>query len=414
MIEVDSLEGEDPVVAGLVEKEALRQASTLNLIAAESAAPRSVLEALGSVFGNKTVEGYPKRRYHRGCSVADELEELAIDRAKTLFRAEHANVQVHSGASANLAVYQAVLTTGDVLLSMELSHGGHLSHGAAASITGRIYSAVHYGVRRDTEMIDYDEVRDLALAHRPRMIVAGGSSYPRLIDYPTMRAIADEVGAYLHVDMSHIAGLVAADAIPSPVPGADFVTLTTYKTMLGSHGGVVLSRAEHAGRLDRAVFPGTQGTPAVSQIAAKAVCFRLAQTDRFRELQTRIVRNARSLADAMAGFGYRLVADGTDTHMVLLDLRSVGLTGDRAETILEEVGILTNRNVIPFDPHTTSVTSGLRMGTPGTAIRGFGELQIQQVAAMVHDVLGRSNTDAVRDSVRQGVADLCATHPVRW
>ena len=297
---MSALERDDPEVAALVERERARQRATLNLIASENTAPAAVNEALGSIFGNKTAEGYPGRRYHRGTAVTDELETLAIERAKALFGADHANVQVHAGVNANLAVYQAVLRPGDRVIALDLDHGGHLSHGASASITSRILDVRHYGVRPDTEQIDLDDVRALALEHRPRMIVTGGSSYPRRIDYAGFRAVADEVGAVLLVDMAHIAGLVAADVLPSPVPHADFVTLTTYKTLNGPHGGIVLCRTEHARALDRAVFPGTQGAPSVSQIAAKAVALQLATTPAFREVQARTVRNAGVLAAALA------------------------------------------------------------------------------------------------------------------
>lgn len=403
---------DDPDVFALVGRERARQRSTLNLIASENTAPASVLEALGSVFGNKTAEGYPGRRYHRGCAVTDELESLAIQRARDLFGAEHANVQPHSGVNANLAVYQAVLKPGDRVVALELSHGGHLSHGAQASITGRILDVRHYGVRPDTEQVDLDDVRALVLEHRPRMIVAGGSSYPRRIDYPGLRSIADEAGAYLLVDMAHIAGLVAAGVLPSPVPHADFVSLTTYKTLMGPHGGIVLCRAEHARALDRAVFPGTQGAPSVSQIAAKAVCLKLAATPRFHEIQVRTIRNAQVLATALGRLGLRIVTGGTDTHQVLVDLRSRGLTGDVAETRLESAGILVNRNVIPFDPATTRVTSGIRIGTPGVTVRGFGDPEMERLAGLIDRVLALPVEPRPDPEVTAEVARLCAVFPL--
>jgi glycine hydroxymethyltransferase len=403
---------DDPEVAALVERERARQRATLNLIASENTAPAAVNEALGSIFGNKTAEGYPGRRYHRGTAVADELETLAIERAKALFGADHANVQVHAGVNANLAVYQAVLRPGDRVIALDLDHGGHLSHGASASITSRILDVRHYGVRPDTEQIDLDDVRALALEHGPRMIVTGGSSYPRRIDHAGFRAIADEVGAVLLVDMAHIAGLVAAEVLPSPVPHADFVTFTTYKTLNGPHGGIVLCRAEHARALDRAVFPGTQGAPSVSQIAAKAVALQLATTPAFRETQARTVRNATVLAAALGDRGFRFVTGGTDTHMVLVDLRSKAMTGDIAEVRLEAAGLLVNRNVIPFDPASTKVTSGIRIGTPGVTVRGFGDAEMTTVADLIDRTLASAPGGPPDPEALATVARLCAAYPL--
>jgi glycine hydroxymethyltransferase len=406
------LKNDDPEVARLIQRENSRQLMTLNMIAAENTAPLSVLEALGSAFNNKTAEGYPGRRYHTGCEVADELERLAVDRAKALFGAEHANVQPHSGVNANLAIYQAVLQPGDSLLSMKLSHGGHLSHGDPASITGRFYRFKHYGVRSDTERLDYDEVRDLALKHRPRMIVAGASSYPRLIDYASFRSIADEVSAYFLVDMAHIAGLVAARVIPSPVPHADFVTFTTYKTMMGPHGGIILCKEKHAKKIDRAIFPGTQGTPTLSLVAAKAVSLKLAATSQFVKIQEITFNNAKILAETLKDKGYRPVTGGTDNHMVLIDLRSKGLKGDTAERVLEEVGILVNRNLIPYDPESTQVTSGLRLGTPGITVRGMEEGEVNQIALLIDQVLSCPKDESVKDKVRNEVKSLCHRFPL--
>jgi glycine hydroxymethyltransferase len=371
----------------MVDRERERRATTLSLIAAESASTAAVREALGSVFDDKTAEGYPGHRYHRGTVVADELEMLAVERARTVFGADHANVQVHAGVNANVAVYRALLRPGDPVLAMSLDHGGHLSHGARASITGSVYDFRHYGVRADTERIDYDEVRALAREHRPRLLIAGGSSYPRLIDYPLLREIADEVGARLHVDMAHVAGLVAAGVIPSPLPHADFVTMTTYKTLLGPHGGLLLCRAEHAAAVDRAVFPGTQGAPSFAAIAAKAVCLGQASTPWFRGFMERIVAHAALLADTLAGLGWRPVSGGTDNHMVLVDLRSKGMTGDVAEAKLEEAGLLANRNPIPFDPEPVSRTSGLRLGATGIALRGLGSDEVVTVGRLIDGVL---------------------------
>jgi glycine hydroxymethyltransferase len=382
-----TLEAADPTVAAILAREADRRAGTIDLIASESEPSPPVLEALGSVLAAKTAEGYPGRRYHRGTEFADAMEQLAIDRAMALFGAGHANVQPSSGVNANLAVYRALLKPGDTVLALQLAHGGHLSHGDPASITGAVYRFVHYGVRADTETIDLDQVRDLAREHRPRLIVTGGSSYPRAIDYAAFGAIAQEVDARLLVDMAHVAGLVAAGELPSPVPHADAVTFTTYKTMLGPHGGVILSTADLARKVDRAIFPGTQGAPDFGRIAAKAVCFGIAAGDPFRAVQRAIRANAAALAAELARRGDRLVSGGTDNHMVLVDLRSRGLTGNVAEVALEVAGILTNRNVIPFDPGTPDRPSGLRLGTTSCAQRGMAAPEMAEIASLIDEVL---------------------------
>src|SRR6185369_16036229 len=353
---------------------------------------------LGSLFAAKTAEGYPGRRYHRGTRHADAVEQLAIDRAKALFGAEHANVQPRSGVNANLAVYRATLKPGETVLALRLDHGGHLSHGDRASITGAVYRFVHYGVRADSETIDLDEVRALALEHRPRLIVTGGSSYPRAIDYPGFAAIAAEIGARLHVDMAHIAGLVAAGVMPSPVAQADTVAFTTYKTMLGPHGGVLLARADLARAIDRAIFPGTQGAPDFGRIAAKAVCFGIAATRDFRETQAAILANARALAAGLEERGDRIVSGGTDTHLVLVDLRERGLTGDVAEVALEEAGILANRNVIPFEPGTPDQPSGLRLGTTAVAQRGMRGADMPELAQLIDTTLREGGTSGAAPS----------------
>jgi glycine hydroxymethyltransferase len=407
------IQQDDPAVAALIENERERQQSTLNLIAAENTAPAAILEALGSSFNNKTAEGYPGRRYHTGCQVTDGLEQLAVERAKALFGADHANVQPHSGVNANLAVYGAVMKPADRILSMKLSHGGHLSHGDAASITGRIFEPSHYGVNPATERLDYDAIRDLAREVRPRMLVAGASSYPRLIDYRILRSIAEEISAYLLVDMAHIAGLVAAGVIPSPVPHAHFVTFTTYKTLMGPHGGVILCTSEFAKKIDRSIFPGTQGTPTLALVAAKAVCFHLAATAKFRAVQERTLRTAALLAGELGSKGCRPVSGGTDNHMVLVDLRGKGLTGDQAESALEAAGILCNRNVIPFDPESTRVTSGLRFGTPGISSRGMAEEEVKMIAGGIDRILSKPEDPAVLKSVGEMVQDLCRRFPLR-
>jgi len=377
----------DPAIAELIQAETERRATTIDLIASESEPVAPVLEALGSVFAAKTAEGYPGRRYHRGTGNADAVEQLAIDRAKVLFGADHANVQPSSGVNANLAVYRATLQPGDTVLALSLDHGGHLSHGDRASITGAVYRFVHYGVRQDTETIDLDEVRDLARRHTPRLIVTGGSSYPRAIDYAAFGAIAREVGARLHVDMAHVAGLVAGGVQPSPVPHADTVAFTTYKTMLGPHGGVILARAGLAKAIDRAIFPGTQGAPDFGRIAAKAVCFGIAATPAFRDTQAAIAEDARALATELASCGDRVVSGGTDTHMVLVDLRGRDLTGDVAEVALEDAGILANRNVIPFEPGTPARPSGLRLGTTAVAQRGMRAAAMTELAGLIDAAL---------------------------
>jgi glycine hydroxymethyltransferase len=383
----ESLDAVDPVVADLIAAEAERRTHTIDLIASESEPSPAVLAALGSVFAAKTAEGYPGRRYHRGTRYADEVEQLAIDRVKALFGADHANVQPSSGVNANLAVYRAILKPGDTVLALRLDDGGHLSHGDRASITGAVYRFEHYGVRRDTETIDLDEVRDLARRHRPRLIVTGGSSYPRAIDYGTFGEIAREVGARLFVDMAHVAGLVAGGALASPVPHADVVTFTTYKTMLGPHGGVILARTDHAKAIDRAVFPGTQGAPDFGRIAAKAVCFGIAATSAFMDTQAAIVANAQVLATELTSRGDRIVSGGTDNHMVLVDLRGRGLDGDVAEVALEEAGILANRNVIPFEEGTPDRPSGLRLGTTAVSQRGMREAEMREIAERIDATL---------------------------
>ncbi|MES2208725.1 MAG: serine hydroxymethyltransferase [Chloroflexota bacterium] len=401
----------DPEVGALIVGDRGRQAQTIDLIASESTAPAAVLETLGSVLSNKTGEGYPGHRYHRGTAWVDAVETLAIDRARALFGAEHANVQPHAGVNANLGVYQAALKRGDPVLAMRLAHGGHLSHGDPASITGRIFDFAHYGVRPTDEQIDLDEVRALALSHRPRLIIAGGSAYPRTIDYAAFAEIAREVDALLLVDMAHIAGLVAAGVVPSPVPHADFVTFTTYKTLLGPHGGVILCRAAHARRVDRAIFPGTQGAPDFGRIAAKAVAFRIASGPWFREIQHRIVADARALGEALTEHGDRLVAGGTDTHLVLVDLRARGTTGDIAERALEAVGILSNRNMIPFDPGNPEVPSGIRFGTSSVAERGFGPIEMREIASLVDATLRAADAPERLAAVGESVRTLTRRFP---
>ena len=404
---------DDPEVARIIRDEETRVENTLDLIAAENHAPASILEAQGSIFSLKAAEGFPGNRFHAGCRHADELEQLAISRAKDLFGAEHANVQPHSGVAANLAVYFSVLDIGDRILSMKLSHGGHLSHGDAASMTSKCFDFQHYGLDPETERIDYDAVENIANQFKPRMIIAGASSYPRLIDYARLAEIANSVSAYLLVDMAHIAGLVAAGAIPGPVPHADFVTFTTYKTLRGGRGGVILCKQNHAERIDRAIFPGGQGTPALNFIAAKAVCFHLAASDDFVELQKKTLKNAACFADALAGLGYRIVSGGTDNHLVLIDLRPKGVTGARAEKTLESVGVIVNRNVIPGDPEKPDVTSGIRIGSPAVSSRGMAEPEVQQIARLMDTVMSNDENSQILSQVANEVKNLCKKFPVQ-
>ena len=404
---------DDPEVARIIQDEESRVENTLDLIAAENHAPLSVLDAQGSIFSLKAAEGFPGNRFHAGCRHADTLESLAVSRAKHLFGAEHANVQPHSGVSANLAVYFSVLNVGDRILSMKLSHGGHLSHGDAASMTSRCFDFQHYGLNLETEQIDYDEIENLAKRFRPRLIVAGASSYPRLIDYEKMAEIARSVSAVLLVDMAHIAGLVAAKVIPSPVPHADFVTFTTYKTLRGGRGGVILCRQKQADRINRAIFPGGQGTPSLNLIAAKAVCFHLALTEDFVELQKKTLNNADCFAAEFERLGYRIVSGGTENHLVLLDLRSKGLTGARAEKTLESVGIIVNRNVIPADPERPEVSSGIRIGSPAITSRGMQEPEARQIARLMDKTMSNIESSQILNQVAQEVQDLCKQFPIQ-
>jgi len=403
---------DDPDVAMIIQQEEARIENTLDLIAAENHAPRSILEAQGSIFSTKAAEGYPGRRFHAGCIFADELESLAINRAQRLFGADHANLQPHSGVSANLAVYFSVLDVGDRILSMKLSHGGHLSHGDPSSVTSQCFNFRHYGLDAQTERIDFDEVREVAEVFKPHMIIAGASSYPRLIDYKIMSDIAKSVGAYLLVDMAHIAGLVAAGVIPSPVPHADFVTFTTYKTLKGGRGGVILCQKEHAGKISKTIFPGAQGTPSLNLLAAKAVCFKLAMEESFKEEQIQTIENAVAFAAGFEKKGYRIVSGGTDNHLVLVDLRSKGLTGDVAEKTLESVGVVVNRNVIPGDPEKPDVTSGIRIGSPGVTTRGMGEVEVAQIVELMDTAIVNGDKPHELENVAEGVAGLCRQFPV--
>ncbi|SHF05930.1 glycine hydroxymethyltransferase [Desulfofundulus australicus DSM 11792] len=402
----------DPEIARAIELELGRQRDTLELIASENATSRAVMEAQGSVLTNKYAEGYPGRRYYGGCQFVDIAEELAIKRARELFGAEHANVQPHSGAQANLAVYFALLEPGDTILGMNLAHGGHLTHGSPLNISGKYFRVAFYGVEKETGLINYEKVFAAAFEHKPRIIVAGASAYPRAIDFYKFKEIAEEVGAYLMVDMAHIAGLVAAGEHMNPVPYADVVTTTTHKTLRGPRGGMILCRGRYAAAIDKAVFPGIQGGPLMHVIAAKAVAFKEALQPEFKEYQRQIVKNARALARALQDRGFELVSGGTDNHLILVDLRNRGVTGREAETVLDSVGVTVNKNAIPFDPQPPAVSSGIRIGTPAVTTRGLREADMETVAEIIHLALRfRDNPDKLKQ-VREMVAGLCRRYPL--
>ncbi len=412
------LAASDPELAAALGRELERQQSQVELIASENIVSRAVLEAQGSVLTNKYAEGYPGRRYYGGCEFVDIAEQLAIDRAKRLFGCAFANVQPHSGAQANQAVLLALLTPGDTILGMSLAAGGHLTHGARPNLSGKWFNAVAYGVRRDDARIDFDEVERLAHAHRPKLIIAGGSAYPRIIDFARFRAIADDIGAYLMVDMAHFAGLVAGGAHPSPLPHADVVTTTTHKTLRGPRGGMILAEDEDIGRrINAAVFPGLQGGPLMHVIAAKAAALGEALQPSFAGYAAAVVENARTLADALEQAGLAIVSGGTDTHLLLVDLRPLGLTGRDAEVSLERAGITCNKNGIPFDPEKPTVTSGIRLGSPAATTRGFGAEEFRTVGQMIVDVLqalarGRADNGAAEARVREEVRGLCGRFPI--
>ncbi len=398
----------DPAVAEALELELERQQNNIELIASENIVSRAVLAAQGSVLTNKYAEGYPGHRYYGGCQCVDIVENLARDRAKKLFQAEYVNVQPHSGSQANTAVYFAFLKPGDTVLGMNLSHGGHLTHGNPANISGGLYRFLPYGVDPQSETIDYDAVADLAEREKPKMIVAGASAYPRFIDFARLRQIADGVGAYLMVDMAHVAGLVAVGLHPSPLPHAHFVTTTTHKTLRGPRGGMILCQEEYGAKIDKAVFPGIQGGPLMHVIAAKAIAFGEALAPAFKEYQEQVLKNARALAAALSGEGYRIVSGGTDNHLMLVDLRPKGITGKEAETVLDEVRITVNKNTIPFDPENPNVTSGIRVGTPAVTTRGMREADMATIARAINLTLAEKNDEAARALVAQ----LTAAHPI--
>ncbi len=402
----------DPDIAKAIGQEVHRQNSGLELIASENFVSSAVLQAAGSVLTNKYAEGYPGKRYYGGCEFVDVAESLAIERAKTLFGAEHANVQPHSGAQANMSVYFALLKPGDTVLGMNLAHGGHLTHGHPLNFSGKLYTIVPYGVRKEDERIDYDELERLAREHKPKMIMVGASAYPRVIDFPRIKKVGDEVGAAVVVDMAHIAGLVATGEHPSPVPHADFVTTTTHKTLRGPRGGLVLCTAKYAKELDRALFPGVQGGPLMHIIAAKAVCFKEALEPSFKEYQHQIVVNAKRLAAAIASHGFRLVSGGTDNHLMLVDVFSKGLTGKVAETALGKAGITVNKNAIPFDQNPPMVASGIRVGTPAVTSRGMREAEMDRIGEFIARVLGAPEDERALGTVKADVEALCRNFPL--
>lgn len=400
----------DEEIYSLVEKELEREQDGIELIASENFASEAVMEAMGSYLTNKYAEGYPSKRYYGGCQVVDEVEELARERVKKLFGAEHANVQPHSGSQANMAVYFTILQPGDTVLGMNLSHGGHLTHGSAVNFSGRLYNFVSYGVNKETERIDYEEVRRLALEYKPKLIVAGASAYSRIIDFKKLKEICDEVAAYFMVDMAHIAGLVATGAHPSPVPYADFVTSTTHKTLRGPRGGLILCKEKYAKALDKNIFPGIQGGPLMHTIAAKAVCFKEALQPEFKEYIDRVVKNCKVLAEELVKYDFKLVSNGSDNHLILIDLNNKDITGKDAEKRLDSIGITVNKNTVPNETKSPFVTSGIRIGTAAITTRGFDEEDMKEVAALINDAI--ENKDEDLSSLKNRVKALCSKHPL--
>ncbi|MBI60636.1 serine hydroxymethyltransferase [bacterium] len=409
---MDSLKNEDPEIHGICLEELRRQQNTIELIASENFTSLAVMDAQGSWLTNKYAEGLPSKRYYGGCEHVDKVEQLAIDRAKALFKAEHANVQPHSGAQANMAVFFACLQPGDTIMGMSLAHGGHLSHGCPVNISGKHYNVVEYGVDKDKERINYDDLEELARQHNPKLIIAGASAYSRIIDFERISAIAKSVGAYFLVDMAHIAGLVAVGLHPSPVDYADFVTTTTHKTLRGPRGGLILCKSEHAKMIDKAVFPGIQGGPLMHVIAAKAVAFKEALADEFKVYQEQIVANTKVISQILAEKGFRIVSGGTNNHLILVDLRLKGLTGKQAEAFLEDVGITLNKNAIPYDPESPFVTSGIRIGTSSVTTRGMKEKEMSRIAHMISDILSDPNDKGVYNNVKRDVQALTAEFPL--
>ena len=408
----ENLKKNDPEIYSWVIEELNRQRNTLEMIASENFTSPAVLEAQGTVLTNKYAEGYPGKRYYGGCEFVDEVENLARQRALALFGADHVNVQPHSGSQANMAVYMAMLKPGDVVLGMNLAHGGHLTHGSWVNFSGMLYHFIPYGVHPDSELIDYDIIEKLAQEHKPKLIVAGASAYPRFIDFERFRAICDQVGSYLMVDMAHIAGLVAAGVHPSPIQYAHFVTTTTHKTLRGPRGGMIFCKKEFASAVDKAIFPGTQGGPLLHVIAAKAVALKEAQSSEFKNYQQQTIKNAAVLSGYLTQHGFRLVSGGTDNHLILLDLRNKGITGKEAEKLLDRVGITVNKNAIPFDPEKPTITSGIRIGTPSCTTRGMKEEQMQQIANLINRTFQARNDILALEQVTDDVKQLCHQFPL--
>ena len=402
----------DTEITNLIESEIRRQEFELQMIASENYASRAVMEAMGSVLTNKYAEGYPGKRYYGGCQFYDVAEELAIERAKLLFGAEAVNVQPHSGAQANMAIFLGFLKPGDIVLGMSLDHGGHLSHGSKVNFSGRVYNSISYGVKRDTFLIDYEQIEEMALKNKPKLIIAGWSSYPRDLDFKRFREIADKSNSLLLADIAHPSGLVAAGLYSDPIPYCDFVTTTTHKTLRGPRGGMIMMKEEHAKIVNSRVFPGTQGGPLMNMIAAKAVAFKEALDDSFKDYQKQVLINSRLLASILIQNGFECITGGTDTHLVLLDLRESGLTGKEAEQALSDAGITTNKNAIPFDPQPPAIASGIRIGTPGITTRGMKDKEIEQIASLISKVLQNHTNSSVLDSCKKEVNDLCSRFPI--
>ncbi|RKY35281.1 MAG: serine hydroxymethyltransferase [Candidatus Duberdicusella sinuisediminis] len=406
------LKEKDPQIFSAIKKEILRQENTLELIASENAVSLAILEAQSSPLTNKYAEGYPKSRWYGGCKFVDEAEDLARQRAKSLFSAEYANVQPHSGTQANMAVMFSVLEVGDTILAMDLACGGHLSHGHPLNFSGKFYKVITYGVDRQTELIDYGEVEELARRFKPKLIIAGASAYPRIIDFPRFREIADKVGAFLLVDMAHFAGLVAAGLYPNPCAYAEFVTATTHKTLRGPRGGFILAKKEFSKAIDSALFPGIQGGPLMHVIAAKAVCFKEAQTEEFKSYQKRVLGNCRAFCEEFKNLGLRVVSGGTDSHLLLLDLRKIGISGKKASLVLEDIGITVNKNLIPYDPKPPSLSSGIRIGTPVITTRGMGGEEVNQISQIIYKALTSFDNQQVLNKLKEEVGELAKKFPL--
>jgi len=409
---MSSFKKQDPEIYSIINDETIRQENELQMIASENYASKAVMDVVGSVLTNKYAEGYPNKRYYGGCEFVDKAEDLAIQRAKDLFGAEAVNVQPHSGAQANMAVFLGFLSPGDTVLGMSLDHGGHLSHGSKVNFSGRVYNSISYGVKEDSFLIDYDQIEDLALKHKPKLIIAGWSSYPRDLDYSKFKEIADKSGSLLLADIAHPSGLIAAELYPNPVPHCDFVTTTTHKTLRGPRGGMIMMKEEHAKIINSRVFPGTQGGPLMNTIAAKAVAFKEALDPSFKEYQSQVLKNSRLLAELLIENGFDCITGGTDTHLVLLDLRKSGVTGKEAEQALSKAGITTNKNAIPFDPQPPAIASGVRIGTPGVTTRGMKEDEIRIIANLISKSVKNFNDSNILDSCKKEVNELCSRFPI--